>query len=72
MKYYVVVLIITERSVSVQDFGINLALSDRLEGMSADLLMPARVDNKVRNLLIPWHRHHDDLLIRRFYLNWFA
>ncbi|CAB4021506.1 Hypothetical predicted protein, partial [Paramuricea clavata] len=28
------------------DFGINLALSDRLEGMSADLLMPARVDNK--------------------------
>ncbi|XP_028400328.1 centrosomal protein of 164 kDa-like [Dendronephthya gigantea] len=28
------------------DFGINLALSDRLEKMSADFLMPARIDNK--------------------------
>ena len=32
---------------SVQDFGINKTLSDRLEGMSAELLTPAPSTPKV-------------------------
>ena len=36
----------TRRFVSVQDFGINRTLSDRLEGMSADLLSPAQSATK--------------------------